>query len=220
MSENAEPLLGSLHSSLAEQVARHIRGEIVSGTLRPDSRLVEQDLADRLGVSRVPVREALRRLETEGFITRLPRRGVVVASMTQEDLDDLFDVREVLEVQAVRLATQRARPEEIQELGDIVARCRVALEEGDSEEFAALNGAFHDLIIEMAHNRVLSSLLAPLHGRLQWILRQNDDPELVCREHEQLFEAIAGGKIRPAVKSATEHVRTSRELATTILFSD
>lgn len=218
MAIQADAMIGALHSSLAEQVAQRIRGQIADGSLRPDTRLVEQDLADSLGVSRVPVREALRRLETEGFVTRLPRRGVVVASMTRTDVEDLFDVREALEVQAVRLATRRATPEEVAELGAVVARGRDALERGDLTEVAAMNGLFHDLVVQMAHNRVLSSMMEPLHGRLQWILRQNDDPDLVCREHEELQRAIADGKVRHAATCATEHVRTSRALALSLLF--
>lgn len=218
MTEDAEPTLGAAHATLREQVTDHLRAQIASGTIRPDTRLVEQELADRLGVSRVPVREALRKLETEGLVSRLPRRGVVVSSMTRADLDNLFDVREALEVQAARLATQRARPEELEELAEVVRRANEALSQDDTEAFVEMNDRFHDLVIAMAHNPVLRQVLEPLQGRLRWILRQNRNPELVCREHEDLCEAIASGKPARAVKVATTHVRTSREMAVSTLF--
>ena len=205
---------------LRDQVTDHIRSQIVSGDFEPGARLIERELAEQLGVSRVPVREALRRLESEGFVTVVPRRGVVVRPLTRDDLEDLFDVREALEVQAVRLATRRGSAEELAELERAVAEGVEALALGDQPRIEASNKAFHDIVVQMAHNELLTGLLEPLQGRLSWLLRQNADPALLCREHEQMYAAIAARRVAPAGRLAAQHVHTSRALAMSLLFGD
>jgi len=212
------PPLGQLHAPLTDQVTDQIRAEIIEGSLPPASRLVERDLAARLAVSRVPVREALQRLETEGFVTRLPRRGVVVSTVTEQDLRNIFDVREGLEVQAVRLAAQRATAQQVEHMQQALARARRALSAGDIPTFNAMNEAFHDLVTAAAQNPVLTAVLEPLQGRLHWLLRQNDEPDLMRREHEAMLAAIKKRDVERAATLAAKHVQTSRTLATEVLF--
>lgn len=207
-------------ATLRDQVADRLRSQIGAGALAPGARLVERELAQELGVSRVPVREALRRLESEGLVTVQPRRGVVVRSLTPGDLEDLFDVRLALEAQAARLAALRADADQVAALDQIVSQSRRAMREGDRAALAVANTAFHDAVVEAAHNPLLSSMLEPLQGRLRWLFQQNDDPSLLCREHEQILDAIAARRVDDAGRLAIAHVRTSRDLAFRLLFAD
>jgi DNA-binding GntR family transcriptional regulator len=205
---------------LREQVRDLIRDRIVRGELAPGDRLVERALAEELGVSRVPVREALNLLKGEGFVQDVPRRGVIVTMLSREDVDDLFEVREALEVQSARLACQRATEEEIASLTDIAARAEQARDQGDAGTMADLNEAFHDAIPRLAHNRTLATTLEPLEGRLHWVLRQNRSPELLLREHSELAAAIADRDVERAADVARRHVETSRTICHEVMFAD
>ncbi|MBO9521541.1 MAG: GntR family transcriptional regulator [Nocardioidaceae bacterium] len=212
--------LGSAHRPLREQVADVLRERIISGELNPGARLVERTLADQLGVSRVPVRDALNLLKGEGFVTEVPRKGVVVTELSRHDAVELFDVREALEVLAVRLATARATREELDELGEVMAEAATALRAEDVSALGRCNQAFHDRITAIAHNDLLASMLEPLEGRLHWLLRQNDQPELLHREHVALYRAIASGDAEKAESLALAHVRTSRRICLDLLYAD
>lgn len=214
----AVPTIGSSHRSLREQVADAIRERIMSGELTPGTRLVERTLAEELGVSRVPVRDALNLLKGEGFVTDVPRRGVVVTRLSREDVAELFDVREALEVLAVRLATERATPEQLRGLKALLREANQAIRAKDISSLGRCNQAFHDLITTIAGNALLASMLEPLEGRLHWLLRQNDDPSLLHREHLELYQAIASGDVDTAARTSLEHVRTSRKLCLDLLY--
>ena len=212
------PSLGASHRSLREQVADAIRERIVGGELPPGTRLVERTLAGELGVSRVPVRDALNLLKGEGFVTEVPRRGVVVTRLSRHDVDELFDVREALEVLSVRLATERASTEELRELKALLKEAGAAIRANDQTAVGRFNQAFHDAITRIAHNDLLATLLEPLEGRLHWLLRQNDDSTPVYKEHIELYDAIASGDPDHAAAVSLKHVRTSRELCLSLLY--
>lgn len=210
--------LGAAHTPLRDQVREEIRQRIVDGQLPPGSRMVERELAAELGVSRVPVREALRMLETEGFVSVVPRKGVVVRSLSRTDVIELFDVREALEVLATRRAAETATPAELRRLEQLLARARKAIDADDSAGAGAANEAFHDEIILLARNGLLAGMLEPLQGRLHWLFRQTQDLDALWSEHRRLFEAIASGDPDRAAAQALQHVRTNREVAIGLLF--
>ena len=214
----AGPTLGAAHRSLRDQVADELRERIVSGALAPGSRLVERTLAEELGVSRVPVRDALVQLRGEGFVTEIPRKGVVVTTVSEHDVRELFDVREALEVLAVRQATERAGTDELRRLRATLDASEAAIQASDKREIGRCNQAFHDQITAMAHNELLASMLEPLEGRLHWLLRQNDDPTQLHAEHEELCQAIASGDVAVAQEVSLRHVHTSRDLCLDLLF--
>lgn len=217
---NPVPRLGVTHQSLREQIRDLVRERVVRGDLKPGDRLVERVLADELGVSRVPVREALNLLKGEGFVQDIPRRGVIVTQLSRVDLDELFEVREALEVHSARLACLRATDNEIDELTDIVRRADDASAVGKTDELADLNARFHDAIPRMAHNRMLAATLEPLEGRLHWLLRQNRSPERLMAEHRHLAQAIADRDAERAAEVARRHVHTSRTICHELLFGD
>lgn len=210
--------LGDAHTPLRDQVREEIRQRIIDGQLLPGSRMVERELAAELGVSRVPVREALRMLETEGFVTVVPRKGVVVRSMSREDVVELFDVREALEVLATRRAAESATPTDLRRLEQLLGKARKAIDAGDGTAAGAANEAFHDEIIVLARNGLLAGMLEPLQGRLHWLFRQTEDLDALWSEHRQLYEAIASGDSDRAAEQALRHVRVNRELAIGMLF--
>jgi DNA-binding GntR family transcriptional regulator len=210
--------LGRAHQPLRDQVRDHLRDRIVTGKLQPGDRMVERELAAEYGVSRIPVREAIRILESEGFVSVVPRRGVVVRRMEKRDIEELFDVREALEVLAVRRATERATKAELRQLEKTLTAARKALLSDNLEAIGAANDSFHDGIIGLAHNGLLATMLEPLSGRLHWLFRQSDDPAALYAEHQQLFEAISSGDPDRAAAEALRHVQTNRDRALHLLF--
>jgi DNA-binding GntR family transcriptional regulator len=212
--------LGDAHTPLRDQVREEIRRRISDGRLGPGSRMVERELAAELGVSRVPVREALRMLETEGFVQVIPRRGVVVKRLSRHDVEELFDVREALEVLATSRAAVHAQPDELSETRRILDEGDVALTLGDIASAQQSNESFHDAVVTMAHNDLLAGILEPLQGRLHWLFRQNEDVGELVREHRGLYAAIASGDPEQAGRLAIEHVRVNREVALRLLFGD
>lgn len=212
--------LGATHRPLRERVRDLIRERIVRGDFAPGDRLVERVLAEDMGVSRVPVREAFNLLKGEGFVQDVPRRGVIVTRLTKEDVDDLFEVRVALDVQCARLASARATDAEIRALEAIADDADAALARGEHEAIAELNQAFHDALPRMTHNRILAATLEPLEGRLHWVLRQNRSPEVLLAEHRELVRALAARDAEAAAEVARRHVDTSRELCRQIMLED
>jgi len=195
---------------LRETVRDTIRTRIFEGYYAPGTRLVERDLADEFDVSRLPVREALRMLRQEGLITERSSRGMVVSSLSPEDVADLFDVREALEVLTCQLAAERAEPADLERLEALIREARDCLADGSIRGVQAANAEFHDVITAIAHNNFLRVALEPLQGRMHWLLRRAENlPELI-EEHQQLFEAIASGDPRKAASCSARHVRKYR----------
>jgi DNA-binding GntR family transcriptional regulator len=181
---------------------------------------VERDIAAELAVSRVPVREALRMLQTEGFISVVPRKGVVVRNLSRVDVVELFDVREALEVLATRRAAETGTPARLRRLKQLLAKARRAIDSGDTAAAGSANDAFHDEIILLAGNELLASLLEPIQGRLHWLFRQIADLDALWEEHKELFDAIASGDPDRAAAQALHHVRANREVALEMLFKE
>lgn len=220
MPGDAEVPLGVAHVPLRDQVYERLRHQIIDGTLRPGTKLVERELAAELGVSRVPVREAVRRLETEGFVQVVPRKGVVIRQLSRKNVEELYDVREALEVLATRRAAENSGPADRRRLNQHLTQARRALDAGKIERFGAANEAFHDEIIALARNELLAEMLEPLQGRLHWLFRQIDDPESLLDEHRRLYDAIASGDPDVAGARALEHVRINRAIALRVLFGE
>ena len=210
--------LGMLHTPLRDQVRDELRRRIADGRLQPGSKMVERELAEEFGVSRVPVREALRTLETEGFVQVVPRKGVVVRHLSRRDVEELFDVREALEFLAPRRPTEQATQAERAPRRQVLAAGAAALARGHAAGAQESNEAFHDAIVRFAHNDLLASLLEPLQGRLHWLFRQNEDVSELLHEHEGLFAAMASRDSEHAATLALEHVRVNRQIALRILF--
>src|SRR2546422_7812129 len=152
--------------AVRERVLASLRQEIIAGSLRPGDRLVERELAERLGVSRVPVREAIRALVAEGFVHFETPRRAVVRRLTRHDVQELFELREALEVYAAGLAAARATPQDLAQVQELLDLAATATEAGDAEVITDVNSRLHDRIVAMAGNSLLTEALEPVAGRL------------------------------------------------------
>jgi DNA-binding GntR family transcriptional regulator len=210
--------LGAAHLPLRDQVREEIRNRITDGAVTPGTKLVERELAAELGVSRIPVREALRMLETEGFVQVVPRKGVVVRELSREDVEELFDVRQALEVLACRRAAERATTVELATMRQILDSGEQAVHENNRAGVKQSNEAFHDTLIKMTHNRLLAGILDPLQGRLHWLFAQSEDLNELVAEHRGLYKAILARDPEKAAALALEHVQINRAIAIRLLF--
>ncbi|MFC4034394.1 GntR family transcriptional regulator [Streptomyces polygonati] len=208
---------GSLGAA-RERVLAELRRAIVAGELRPGDRLVERDLAERFDVSRVPVREAIRALVAEGFVVAESPRRLAVRRLARADVEELFELREALEVYAAGLAAERASAADLAELTDILGRAARATAALDAEKIVELNTHFHDRVLAMAGNSLLTAALEPVEGRLRWLTRQNDAWPQLLAEHRELAAAVASRDPARARAQALAHVRANRLVTLRALF--
>jgi DNA-binding GntR family transcriptional regulator len=204
--------IGEAHRPLRDKVVVELRRRIIDGVYEPGDRLTEERLAEDFGVSRNPVREAIRVLEAEGFLHAQPRRGAVVASMSVRDVEDLFDVRLSLETLAATLAAERAGTTGAAALTRLLDRARTIRRTAD---LAALNTRFHSEICALSGNALLTGLMESLHGRLQWVYRQSVETRAAdsWAEHRELAAAILAGDAEAAGRAARIHVLAARASA-------
>jgi DNA-binding GntR family transcriptional regulator len=207
--------IGEGHRPLRDKVAEELRRRIVDGTYAPGDRLTEDRLAEAFGVSRNPVREAIRVLEAEGFVVAQPRRSVVVATLSAQDVRDLFDVRLALEPLAARLAAERAGLETGAALHEITSAAERAAAAGHLDRVAELNTRFHATVCAHSGNMLLQSMTGKLHARLQWVYRQSAARRVShsWAEHEGLMAAIWAGDGDKAAAAAADHVLNARAAA-------
>ncbi|MFF2848914.1 GntR family transcriptional regulator [Streptomyces sp. NPDC058001] len=199
---------------LRERVYEALLELITTRALQPGQHLVESELAGHLGVSRQPVREALQRLNTEGWVDLRPAQGAFVHEPTEEEADQLLTVRTLLEAEAARLAAAKAGSDGIAALEELCARGEQAVEDGEVDLVVATNAAFHAKVMELAGNLVLSELAGQVDRRVRWyytpVARQRGRQSWI--EHRELIAAIAGRDERRAtevMRAHTEHTRTT-----------
>jgi DNA-binding GntR family transcriptional regulator len=199
---------------LRESVYEALLELITTRALRPGQHLVETELAARLGISRQPVREALQRLSTEGWVDLRPAQGAFVHTPTEEEADQLLAVRALLEAESARLAAANATPEAVAGLREICERGVNALAADDVDAVVAANASLHAAIVELAGNKVLAELAAQVDRRVRWyytpVARQRG-PES-WTEHAALIDALAahdGERAAQIMREHTEHTRRS-----------
>jgi DNA-binding GntR family transcriptional regulator len=211
---NAESPATAPDEAMAAQVYQQIINSIVSGQLQPGQRLRERELSEQYGVSRIPVREAIHRLEQDGFLVTAPRRGAVVRKLTLKDVDELFDLRVLLESFAAARAAERVADgrADASVLRDTLAAAHAALAAGDAELASDLNASFHDQIVALTDNALLERSIRPLRGLNRWVfgLSVNRPLEVSAREHEGLADAIITGQPHLAQALSEAHVEAGR----------
>jgi len=194
----------------ARRVARVLRDQIVDGARAPGSRLVERDLAAELGVSRVPVREALRALVAEGLVTPRPRTWAVVRTFTDADVEHLLEVRSALEALAARRAAERRDPVGVALLADALAREDDAVARAAAVAARRAAADFHEALLGAAGNSVLDELAAVTASRARWLLGRHEDLGEMADEHRTLLGAVRAGDADEAQRLVHAHLETSR----------
>jgi DNA-binding GntR family transcriptional regulator len=197
--------------TLWQRVYDHLRAEILSGRLEPGAELAEVALSEQLGVSRGPLREAIGRLASEGLVTVRPRRGAVVRSLSKAEFVELSQVREALEMLAVRLAVPRLGPEDVAALEELVATMAAHAERGEVAEFFEANSTFHLRLVEASGNAKLLELYEQLLAQLgRYRLRSlslRGNLERSVAEHAAILRAAKRSDADRAAHLMSEHIR-------------
>ncbi len=200
-------------SSLRGRVFRQLRENILSGVYKENDELREINIGKELGVSRTPVREALRQLELEGLVTIIPNKGAYVTGITQKDVRDIYKVRGVLEGMCARWATKHITEEQIEKLEEIVMLAKFHLEKKGAQNAAQvseLDGKFHKVLYEACDSRILEHVLSDFHKYVQTARRMSvktkDRAEKSVEEHKRILDAIKSRDGELAEKLASRHI--------------
>ena len=199
------------HRSLRERIVARLRQAIITGDLAPTSHLIEPELARQLNVSRTPLREAIRQLEAEGFVTTVPRVGCFVSEITPQDVEDLYAIRTVIEGLAARQAAENPESAKREVLDNILAD--LAKRTGDYRQYHEISGRFHDIIVELSGNRRLQGIyhsLAQHVSRMRTLsLAVRGRPEISLRGHRRIATAILRGRGAEAERAMRAHIETA-----------
>lgn len=196
---------------LRDEVFNTLRERILKGALKPGERLMEIHLADQLGVSRTPIREAIRMLELEGLVKMVPRKGAQVAKISREDLQDVLEVRKALDTLAVKLACERITEDEITKLKMAEEEFERVLKVGDTTQIAEADVAFHDVIQVASKNKRLKSMISNLAERIyryrfEYIKQQSDGGKTLVMEHREIIRCIEEKEVDEAIKAIELHI--------------
>lgn len=182
------------HLTLREKILENIRDAIISGSLKAGSRVSEPELAERYGISRTPIREAFRQLESEGYLTVIPRRGAVVSEFSEKDVEEFYAIKSILEGYAARRACEKLTDKELGRLQAINDRLSELADHNDIKTFFKIHGDFHDTFIKAADNEKLRDLINSLVTRFQRLrltsLSMPGRMRISVQEHEKIIEAF------------------------------
>ena len=195
---------------LREVVFNNLRDAILKGQLKPGERLLENHLADKLGVSRTPVREALRMLEQENLVELIPRRGSQVLDISAEDIKNILEIRSALEVVSIRHACQKMDNDSLKELKKHNAEFEAAFEARDYEGVATADEKFHDVIFSAAGNKrlvvIISNIQAQVYRYRMAYLKVYETKTAVLNHHRNIIEAIEKHDAALGEKVMAEHI--------------
>ena len=182
------------HQTLREKILETIRDAILRGSLKPGERVSEPELAERFGISRTPIREAFRQLESEGYLQVIPRKGAVVASLSARDVEEFYAIKIILEGFAARMAAEKMSMRDIEKLEAINDKLKKLADEEDVKNFFKIHDEFHEVFIKAAGNEKLLELINQLIMRFKRLrlasLSQPGRMNVSVQEHEQLIEAF------------------------------
>ncbi len=200
--------------SLADRAYHALRGAIAEGRLKPGRHVGEAAFAEQLGISRTPIREALQRLARDGLVTLDARNGARVAELSLEAIQELYDLREILEGSAARFAALGAKPNDLQRLEAILAQ--ESAHGGDPAALARLNKLFHQTLCKVANNRYLGQAVATFSTTLLLLgpttLAAGGRAGESQAEHRAIVEAVAAGDAERAEALMRGHIRRAREI--------
>ena len=202
-------------STLRGEVANLLRKRILDGDIPSGERLIETEIAEQLGVSRMPVREALRMLESEGLIKSVLRKGLIVSEYTEEDIREYYTIREALEVCAVKIVIDRITPDEIHELGYYCRMAEDARLAGNRDDVCKWTAKFNDRLYEFCRMPRLKEQIESTHKYLRTFrftsFKEPSRTAQALREHEEILRLIAAKDYEGAARATSIHLRDSLE---------
>jgi DNA-binding GntR family transcriptional regulator len=215
MQRRLAPIKLDSYQPLREVVCETLREAIRGGVLKPGERLMEIQLAEELGVSRTPVREAIRKLELEGYVIMMPRRGTYVANLSIRDVNEVFEIRTTLDSLASGLAAERITDEELERLERLLVLIGEYIEQNDMEKIVETDMEFHDILYQASRNTRLVGIIYNLREQLTRFrstsMSYPGRLKETLEEHIRIVEAIAQGNVELAQKAAEEHMEKSEQ---------
>jgi len=206
--------LGS-YLSLKDRVYQNIKSQIIIGTLKPGTRLREEELSKAMNISRAPIREAFNRLEKEGFVSIIPRKGAAVSKITAQSIEDIFEIRESLESLAVKKSIGKISIEKLEKVGDGFKKfINKPTNAENCIHYLALDKKFHDLLSQNCGNKKLIELLANLQEQIHWL--RNISLKRITfagsvREHLAIIEALKSNNEKLIIKALLQHLERAKE---------
>lgn len=203
--------------TLADQATERLRNAIQRGSLRPGTQLVERDLAQRLGMSRVPIREAIQRLAEEGLVKKSPHRGTFVYLPSPQEIEEITSLRIVLEQFVVERVMARWKPEHEATLQAIVEQLRTAVQAQDRQHMSELDAQFHSTLWQIAEHSILLEVVSSLRQRVNRFLFETislmHSAELIgaVTSHEALLAALTGRNVEAAKQEMSRHISAAKD---------
>jgi DNA-binding GntR family transcriptional regulator len=196
--------------NLPDAIVGLIEDALLAGELKPGDRIIETDLAQKAGISRGPVREAIRQLEGDGILVTYPSRGTFVAQWTPKSVEEAYSLRATLERFAIEEAAKHITPDDIVQLQAILDKMRASIQRGDTQTLSQLDTRFHEQIYSLSRHTLLQATLTQLRRRLYW-LRSLDQGFVVrhdeiIAEHQLVVDALKAGDIGRAAQALTDHI--------------
>ncbi len=202
--------------SIREQSLDTLREAILSGELKPGQALTEMDLSRQLGVSRAPIREALRILNSEGLVETIPYHGTKVSRLTKDDIEEIYGMRILLESYALERVMAAGEPKRFQQLRSLVAEMVSAGDRDDLSAVNALDRDFHDALIAMSRQHLLATMWQTVAMKVRQVMalvnRRNTDLTQIARNHLPLLDAMEAGNLARAQEILRGHIATAGEL--------
>ena len=204
------------HRPLREMVYEELKMQILTGVIVPGTRMMEVELAEEMGVSRTPIREAIRKLEKEGLVTIEPRRGAYASQISTEDMVEILEVRQNMEGLAAFFAASRMQPEQMEELKNISTKYNKAVTDRDMESMIKYDTRFHRIIVESCNNKILVQMIEQLQElvlRFRYIYYDDfKRAENMPEEHYMILSAIENKDADAARAAADLHIDRLNEL--------
>jgi DNA-binding GntR family transcriptional regulator len=196
--------------SLGSRVFEQIKGMILRGEIPPGKRIIENELADSMGISRTPVREALHKLQAEGFLNPLPKGGYIVRGLTVSEVEETFDIRSILESFAAHLAAIRYSEEELIPLEEKIEEFQRSLDKGNLRELTRINTDFHELLYALSRSPRLIKMINDLRAEIfllrKVMLNSMDMARLSNKDHREMVKAIRKREAKKVESLVREHI--------------
>lgn len=203
------------HRPLREIVYEELKMQILTGKITPGTRMMEVELAESMGVSRTPIREAIKKLEQEGLVTIEPRKGAYASQISVKDMVDILEVRQDMEGLAAQMAAYRMTPKQMKELESISIAYNKAVEESNMADMIKYDTEFHNLIVESCDNSILTMMINQLQElvlRFRYIYYDNyKRAEKMPGEHRSIMDAIREGRANEARAAADAHIERLKD---------